>query len=173
MQPSLFIHGETLSSYNDGSFYIERRSTRRPSDWVSRDTYPRASLEVWPKSPFCCHVKLILCASANGRDILGRSLFKPKSSAKCSLSDLIVTSTTSGRKKIEKYLFGCALLANGIRSIWSASIMIECMSLPLNFRNIILNGYWMKRSLWGNVSLWDNHHCLTSASQNPGKKHVV
>jgi len=40
------VHGEPLASYNDGSYFIETRSTRRPNEWVKRDTYPRASLEV-------------------------------------------------------------------------------------------------------------------------------
>lgn len=40
------VHGQTVTSYNDGSYFIATRSTRRPSEWVKRDYYPRASLEV-------------------------------------------------------------------------------------------------------------------------------
>ena len=46
MDPSLVIHGQVVRSYNDGSFYVERRSARL-NDWVSQDSYPRASLEVY------------------------------------------------------------------------------------------------------------------------------
>ena len=46
LPPTLMVHGELLVSYNDGSYFIETRSTRRPNEWVKRDAYPRASLEV-------------------------------------------------------------------------------------------------------------------------------
>ena len=49
--PTLVIHGTILSSYNDGSFFVERRSRRRPLEWVIHDSYPRASLEVTPPPP--------------------------------------------------------------------------------------------------------------------------
>jgi hypothetical protein len=46
LPPKLVIHGTVLDSYNDGSFYIESRSSARRNHWVKRDTYPRASIEV-------------------------------------------------------------------------------------------------------------------------------
>jgi len=46
LPPTLMVHGEPLASYNDGSYFIETRSTRRPHEWVKRDAYPRASLQV-------------------------------------------------------------------------------------------------------------------------------
>lgn len=46
LPPTLMVHGEPLASYNDGSYFMEARSARRPNEWVKRDTYPRASLEV-------------------------------------------------------------------------------------------------------------------------------
>jgi hypothetical protein len=106
MRPALVIHGQVVRSYNDGSFYIERRSARRPNDWVSQDSYPRASLEVYPTSPLCCCVGLTMCFSANARDIPERNLFKPRNSVKYLPLDSIDMSTTSGGKRIEKYLLG-------------------------------------------------------------------
>ena len=47
------IHGESLASYNDGSYFVETRSSRYPNEWVKRDTYPRASLEVKTFHPCC------------------------------------------------------------------------------------------------------------------------
>ena len=40
------VHGQIIKSHNDGSYFVETRSTRNPSEWVKRDDYPRASLEV-------------------------------------------------------------------------------------------------------------------------------
>lgn len=58
------IHGTVLDSYNDGSFYIETRSSARPNEWVKRDTYPRASIEV--KQPGSVLLGLIPFASVKG-----------------------------------------------------------------------------------------------------------
>ena len=173
MQPALVIHGQVVRSYNDGSYYIERRSTRRPTDWVSQDSYPRASLEVYATLPLCCCVELMLCASANARDIPGRNLFKPRNSVKYSPLDTIDMSTTSGRKRIERYLFRPLLFANRIRSTWSAYIMIEYMSSPLNFPRHIFSGFKMTGSLGGNVWSWGDHRHSILVNQNPEKKHVV
>ena len=46
LPPKLMVHGVTLDSYNDGSYYLESRSSTRPNEWVRRDIYPRASVEV-------------------------------------------------------------------------------------------------------------------------------
>lgn len=46
LPPKLVIHGTVLDSYNDGSFYIETRSSARRNEWIKRDTYPRASIEI-------------------------------------------------------------------------------------------------------------------------------
>jgi hypothetical protein len=62
-------------------------------------------------------VRLLMCVSANARDIPGKNLFKPRNSEKYSPLDIIVTSTISGTKRIEKSLFFCFLLVNEIRSI--------------------------------------------------------
>jgi hypothetical protein len=40
------LHGKTVENYNDGSYYIETRSTNHPTEWVKRDKSPRASVEV-------------------------------------------------------------------------------------------------------------------------------
>lgn len=40
------VHGEAIASYNDGSYFVETPSTRRPNEWVNRDLFPRASVEV-------------------------------------------------------------------------------------------------------------------------------
>jgi hypothetical protein len=65
LPPKLMLHGQTVESYNDGAYYIETLSTTRPTEWVKRDKYPRASVEVrqpqWEK--------LIPFASAKEKDI--------------------------------------------------------------------------------------------------------
>ena len=67
LPPVLMVHGQKINSYNDGSYFIETRSSRRPNDWVKRDNYPRASLEV-KKYPQRCHqAPCLLCASVSGR----------------------------------------------------------------------------------------------------------
>ena len=38
LPPILMVHGEPLLSYNDGSYFVETRSTRRPNEWIKRDT---------------------------------------------------------------------------------------------------------------------------------------
>ena len=35
-----------ITNTNDGSFYIESKSTRRMTEWVGRENMPQASLEV-------------------------------------------------------------------------------------------------------------------------------
>jgi len=46
LKPQLKILGEKIASINDGSFYIESKSTRRTTEWVRREKIPQASLEV-------------------------------------------------------------------------------------------------------------------------------
>jgi hypothetical protein len=67
MKQAFLVQGQVVRSYNDGSFYVERRSARRPTDWVSQDSYPRASLEVYPAYSMCCCVGLTMCVSANSK----------------------------------------------------------------------------------------------------------
>jgi len=70
------IHGTVLDSYNDGSFYIETRSSARPNEWVKRDTYPRAAIEV--KQPRSVLLRLIPFASVkeNGTRETSSSMLK-------------------------------------------------------------------------------------------------
>jgi hypothetical protein len=51
LPPKLVIHSVTLDSYNDGSYYLESRSLTQPNEWVKRDIYPRASIEVRQPPP--------------------------------------------------------------------------------------------------------------------------
>jgi hypothetical protein len=46
LKPILVILGQVIPSVNDGSFFIESRSTRRTTEWVRRENLPQASLEV-------------------------------------------------------------------------------------------------------------------------------
>ena len=46
LSPKLMVHGVTLDSYNNGSYYLESRSLTRLNEWVRRDIYPRASVEI-------------------------------------------------------------------------------------------------------------------------------
>jgi len=65
LAPKLMLHGKKVESYNDGAYYIETRSTRRPTEWVKRDKYPRASVEVRQSQ----WENLIPFASAKEKDI--------------------------------------------------------------------------------------------------------
>lgn len=46
LKPILMVLGAIIPSVNDGSFFIENRSTRRPNEWIRRGNLPLASLEV-------------------------------------------------------------------------------------------------------------------------------
>ena len=40
------IDGAVVNSINDGSFVLEIPSVKKPGEWVRKEAFPRASLEV-------------------------------------------------------------------------------------------------------------------------------
>lgn len=100
LPPKLVVHGAVLDSYNDGSFYIETRSSRRPTDWVKRDTYPRASVEVKPPPSILGKLMPFASVKESGTQETSSSTLKRR--VKLSLSVQTVKPIIIGKKQIAR-----------------------------------------------------------------------